>query len=92
MVQIIPGNETRVMKMLNRISELGPMIAMGRGDTLHTSGHAYRGELVRDLPYNLCPLWEVIAVHKFLQSGPMISFSLACLFHLTVITTNANLT
>lgn len=43
--RIIPGNETRVMKMLNRISELGPMIVMGRGETLHTSGHAYRGEL-----------------------------------------------
>ena len=40
----IPGNEKRVQKMMNRISLLGPKIAMGRGDTLHTSGHAYREE------------------------------------------------
>lgn len=44
---MIPGNETRVVKMMNRIAELGPTIVMGRGDNLHTSGHAYRGELVR---------------------------------------------
>lgn len=43
--KIIPGNEIRVMKMVNRISELGPMVVMGKGDMLHTSGHAYRGEL-----------------------------------------------
>jgi mRNA degradation ribonuclease J1/J2 len=43
---MIPGNETRVVKMMNRIAELGPTITMGRGDNLHTSGHAYRGELV----------------------------------------------
>ncbi|CAL9043194.1 unnamed protein product [Musa banksii] len=43
--KVIPGNETRVMKMLNRISELGPTIIMGKNAGLHTSGHAYRGEL-----------------------------------------------
>ncbi|XP_057846342.2 ribonuclease J isoform X1 [Cryptomeria japonica] len=43
--RIIPGNEPRVIKMMNRISELGPTIVMGRGEKLHTSGHAYRGEL-----------------------------------------------
>lgn len=41
----IPGNEIRVMKMMNRLAELGPTIMMGRGDNLHTSGHAYRDEL-----------------------------------------------
>jgi mRNA degradation ribonuclease J1/J2 len=44
---MIPGNETRVMKMMNRIAELGPNLVMGRGENLHTSGHAYRGELVK---------------------------------------------
>ena len=44
--QVIPGNEIRVMKMMNRIAELGPNIAMRRTDNLHTSGHAYRDELV----------------------------------------------
>lgn len=34
------------MKMLNRISELGPTIVMGKNEGLHTSGHGYRGELV----------------------------------------------
>ncbi|KAH9325117.1 hypothetical protein KI387_005295, partial [Taxus chinensis] len=43
--RMIPGNEPRVIKMMNRISELGPTIVMGRGEKLHTSGHAYRGEL-----------------------------------------------
>lgn len=42
--KVIPGNETRVMRMMNRISQLGPEIAMGRNENLHTSGHAYRGE------------------------------------------------
>ncbi|XP_077227820.1 RNA-metabolising metallo-beta-lactamase family protein isoform X2 [Tasmannia lanceolata] len=43
--KVIPGNETRVMKMMNRISELGPTIVMGKNEGLHTSGHGYRGEL-----------------------------------------------
>ncbi|KAH7684987.1 Ribonuclease J protein [Dioscorea alata] len=43
--KVIPGNETRVMKMLNRISELGSTIVMGKNEGLHTSGHGYRGEL-----------------------------------------------
>ncbi|PKA54785.1 Trihelix transcription factor GT-3a [Apostasia shenzhenica] len=43
--KVIPGNETRVMKMLNRISELGSTIVMGRNELLHTSGHGYREEL-----------------------------------------------
>ncbi len=41
-MQVIPGNETRVMAMMNDLSALGPEIAMGRGENLHTSGHAYR--------------------------------------------------
>ncbi|XP_052489472.1 ribonuclease J isoform X3 [Gossypium raimondii] len=43
--KVIPGNESRVMKMLNRISEIGSTIVMGRNEGLHTSGHGYRGEL-----------------------------------------------
>lgn len=42
---MIPGNDTRVMKMMNNIAQRGPKIAMGRGELLHTSGHAYRDEL-----------------------------------------------
>ncbi|MBA0582492.1 hypothetical protein Gorai_024636 [Gossypium raimondii] len=45
--KVIPGNESRVMKMLNRISEIGSTIVMGKNEGLHTSGHGYRGELVR---------------------------------------------
>ncbi len=33
--------------MLNRISEIGSPIVMGKNEGLHTSGHGYRGELVR---------------------------------------------
>ncbi|KAB5525120.1 hypothetical protein DKX38_022869 [Salix brachista] len=43
--KVIPGNESRVMKMMNRISEIGSTIVMGRNELLHTSGHGYRGEL-----------------------------------------------
>ncbi|KAL6899180.1 hypothetical protein ACP4OV_005838 [Aristida adscensionis] len=43
--KVIPGNETRVMKMMNRLTELGPKIVMGKDSGLHTSGHAYRDEL-----------------------------------------------
>ncbi|XP_065630330.1 ribonuclease J isoform X3 [Quercus suber] len=43
--KVIPGNESRVMKMLNRISEIGSSIVMGKNEGLHTSGHGYRGEL-----------------------------------------------
>ncbi|KAL4450117.1 hypothetical protein ABPG77_010786 [Micractinium sp. CCAP 211/92] len=49
--KVIPGNDTRVMQMMNRISELGPEIAMGRDENLHTSGHAYRGELEEVMRY-----------------------------------------
>ncbi|XP_019175499.1 PREDICTED: uncharacterized protein LOC109170789 isoform X2 [Ipomoea nil] len=43
--KVIPGNETRVMKMLNRISEIGSTVIMGKNELLHTSGHAHREEL-----------------------------------------------
>ncbi|XP_071938609.1 ribonuclease J isoform X4 [Coffea arabica] len=43
--KVIPGNETRVMKMLNRISEIGSAIVMGKNEYLHSSGHAHREEL-----------------------------------------------
>lgn len=42
LLQVIPGNDTRVMEMMNKIAELGPEIAMGRDENLHTSGHAYK--------------------------------------------------
>ncbi|KAL1333769.1 hypothetical protein AAHE18_11G126800 [Arachis hypogaea] len=43
--KVIPGNESRVTDMLNRISEIGSTIVMGKNECLHTSGHGYRGEL-----------------------------------------------
>ncbi|CAJ1943656.1 unnamed protein product [Sphenostylis stenocarpa] len=43
--KVIPGNESRVMEMLNRVSEIGSTIVMGKNECLHTSGHGYRGEL-----------------------------------------------
>ena len=42
LMQVIPGNDTRVVEMMNNIARLGPEIAMSRGENLHTSGHAYR--------------------------------------------------
>jgi mRNA degradation ribonuclease J1/J2 len=49
--KVIPGNDTRVIQMMNRIAELGPEIAMGRDEGLHTSGHAYRDELEEALQH-----------------------------------------
>lgn len=46
LLKVIPGNESRVMKMMNRLADIGPKIVMGKNEMLHTSGHAYRGELV----------------------------------------------
>ncbi|XP_078447143.1 RNA-metabolising metallo-beta-lactamase family protein isoform X2 [Wolffia australiana] len=43
--KVIPGNECRVMKMMNRISDIGATIVMGRSEGLHASGHAYQEEL-----------------------------------------------
>ena len=43
--KMIPGNEKRVMRMMNAIAARGPQIAMKREDGLHSSGHAYRDEL-----------------------------------------------
>lgn len=43
--KVIPGNETRVMSMMNRVAAQGTRIVMGRNENLHTSGHAYREEL-----------------------------------------------
>ncbi|XP_042515986.1 ribonuclease J-like isoform X2 [Macadamia integrifolia] len=43
--KVIPGNENRVMDMLNRIAEIGSTIVMGKNEYLHTSGHGYRDEL-----------------------------------------------
>eukprot|EP00884_Botryococcus_braunii_P003552 jgi/Botrbrau1/13198/Bobra.0351s0011.1 len=43
--KVIPGNDTRVMQMMNDLAGLGANIRMGRSENLHTSGHAYRDEL-----------------------------------------------
>lgn len=43
--KMIPGNEKRVMRMMNEIAKKGPQIAMGRDDLLHSSGHGYKDEL-----------------------------------------------
>lgn len=66
--KMIPGNETRVVRMMNRIAELGPTIVMGRGDNLHTSGHAYRDELEEALrlvkPQHFLPIHGEFAFMK----------------------------
>ena len=40
--KIIPGNDTKVMSMMNNVASLGTKIAMGQSEGLHVSGHAYR--------------------------------------------------
>ncbi|KAK6123718.1 hypothetical protein DH2020_042532 [Rehmannia glutinosa] len=67
--KVIPGNETRVMKMLNRISEIGSTIVMGKNELLHTSGHAHREELVRYLIALKDP-WDAV-----IKNGEMLGVS-----------------
>nr|BAS01630.1 regulator of transcription that contains myb domains [Lotharella vacuolata] len=43
--KIIPGNDKKVVRMLNRISNHGCKIIYGSAEKLHTSGHAYIEEL-----------------------------------------------
>lgn len=43
--KMIPGNEKKVMRMMNQIAKIGPQITMKREDGLHSSGHAHRDEL-----------------------------------------------
>mmetsp|Transcript_22508 Transcript_22508/g.31489 ORF Transcript_22508/g.31489 Transcript_22508/m.31489 type:complete len:385 (+) Transcript_22508:806-1960(+) len=43
--KIIPGNDKRVVRMLNRISNHGCKIIYGNSEKIHTSGHAYQEEL-----------------------------------------------
>ncbi|KAL8140861.1 hypothetical protein V2J09_006882 [Rumex salicifolius] len=83
--KVIPGNETRVMKMLNRISEIGSTIVMGRNELLHTSGHAHREELEEVLrivkPQHFLPIHGELL---FLKEHEMLGKSTG-VHHTTVI-------
>ncbi|UPR03080.1 ribonuclease J [Chloropicon primus] len=67
--KVIPGNESRVMKMMNSLAGYGCEIAMGRDENLHTSGHAYQEEQKEVLkmvnPDNFLP---VHGEYAFLQA------------------------
>ncbi|XP_058102274.1 ribonuclease J-like [Magnolia sinica] len=83
--KVIPGNENRVMKMLNRITELGPTIVMGKNEGLHTSGHAYRGELEEVL--NIVKPQHFLPIHGellFLKEHELLGKSTG-IHHTTVI-------
>jgi len=47
--KVIPGNDTRVVKMLNSLSAQGATVVQGRSENLHVSGHAYQDELAEVL-------------------------------------------
>ena len=68
-LQIIPGNEKRVMKMMNKVSRLGPKVAMSRTENLHASGHAYREELSEIIklvkPQHFLPVHGTISLVRF---------------------------
>jgi mRNA degradation ribonuclease J1/J2 len=42
---MIPGNEKRVIRLMNQIANCGTSIKLGSVEGLHTSGHAFSGEL-----------------------------------------------
>ncbi len=43
--KIIPGNEKRIFKMLNRLTKMGVEIITEKDHKVHVSGHPYRDEL-----------------------------------------------
>lgn len=62
---MIPGNEKRVVKMMNRIANRGTKIVMRKDENLHASGHAYRDELAEIIKANylfLNSLFEIMSV------------------------------
>lgn len=83
--KVIPGNENRVMKMFNRIAEIGSTLVMGRNEMLHTSGHAHRGELEEVLqivkPQHFLPIHGELL---FLKEHEMLGKSTG-IHHTTVI-------
>lgn len=69
---MIPGNESRVMKMMNRLADIGSTVVMGRNAGLHTSGHGYREELVKSFlvshEIHVSPSFFFILLVKLFQS------------------------
>merc|ERR1711977_750472 len=67
--KVIPGNESRVMRMMNSLAGFGCDIALGGEENLHTSGHAYQEEQKEVLkmvnPQNFLP---VHGEYAFLQA------------------------
>lgn len=61
--KIIPGNDNKVMNMMNNASQLGVEIAMGPTEGLHTSGHAYRWAL----------RWHTKCTHSALSAATVFS-------------------
>eukprot|EP00958_Prasinococcus_capsulatus_P015277 scaffold1628_cov407-Prasinococcus_capsulatus_cf.AAC.4 len=81
----IPGNEKRIQKMMNQIAMRGSEIAMGRGEMLHTSGHAQQEELSEVLklvrPKHFLP---VHGEYAFLKAHEALARSLG-VHHTTVV-------
>jgi len=60
---MIPGNEKRVIRLMNQIANCGTSIKLGSVEGLHTSGHAFAGELqeVRNLLHQTMELDRSVA-------------------------------
>ena len=84
--KMIPGNEKRIMKMLNAIAQRGPSLVIGRGENLHSSGHAHQEELVEVLrlvkPQHFLP---VHGEYAFLKEHEQLARRHAGVHHSTVI-------
>ena len=84
--KMIPGNEKRIMKMLNAIAQRGPSLVIGRGENLHSSGHAHQEELVEVL--RLVKTQHFLPVHgefAFLKEHEQLARRQAGVRHSTVI-------
>ena len=84
--KVIPGNEGRVMRMMNSLAGWGCGIAMGRQDALHTSGHAYQEEQKEVIkmvnPQNFLPVHGEYAFLQVGGDGRLSSFPFPCPFSL----------
>jgi len=88
--KVIPGNEDKIERMQEKISEQGARVITDETALVHTSGHAYRGDLQK--MYNLLKPAIVLPVHgdkKFIREHKR--FALSCGVHEVFSTRNGDM-
>jgi hypothetical protein len=81
LLQVIPGNETKVAEMLNSLAMQGARVVAGRTDNLHVSGHAYQVKLqpttqsilyaaLHTNLYKCCPTTQLLPLYSHIDLMP----------------------